>query len=185
MNSLSCTSWASITPLISTSCVQWEHCVNAMQTLVVSDLSGWYLTELAIYYHLNFGTQRANIRINQQLDTPEVNPQVKSETYIHTKHNLDCLKDGSSVTPKTKTTHLGSNTRINANENKQIWLCEHFSDQSCFSGSLVWLMYRSPIGAVIVNWTLQVTCTNILPGRGGNMFLPQNSAELWYVHMHR
>ena len=156
-----------------------------MPTSVVPDLSRRYLTELVIYFHLNFGTQRANIRINQQLDTPEVNPQVKSETYIHTKHNLDCLKDGSSVTPKTKTTHLGSNTRINANENKQIWLCEHFLDQSCFSGSLVWLMYRSPIGAVIVNWTLQVTCTNILPGRGGNMFLPQNSAELWYVHMHR
>jgi len=45
------------------------HRVNLMPTSAVPDLSRWYLTELVIYFNLNFGTQRANIRTNQQDST--------------------------------------------------------------------------------------------------------------------
>jgi hypothetical protein len=52
--------------------------------------SGRYLPEWAIYWHLNFGTERATIRPNQQ-DATTVICQVygQSESYIYTKRDKD------------------------------------------------------------------------------------------------
>ena len=47
--------------------VQRTHCVNQMPTQAVLDLRSRYLTELAIYCELNYGTKGGSIRTNQQI----------------------------------------------------------------------------------------------------------------------
>jgi len=91
-------------PAYSTFVFPTAHCVNLMPTRAVPDLSGQYLIELAIYCHLNFSTQRANIRPNQQDSTTFIcQVRMASLNGIYTQN----VTETWTTHTKKKVLHLG------------------------------------------------------------------------------
>jgi len=95
--------------------------------------SGRYLPEWAIYCHLNFGTERATIRPNQQ-DATTVICQVygQSESYIYTKRDKDLdhayTEEKSAMWPwgtAEVETQLWYSNCGKCNKNFFVWFCRH------------------------------------------------------------